>query len=392
MSAQPASTTASPRRAPHATRVADFGVDLYGPVDLVTGLGTSARGFADALCGAGVPVHLVPTGSLYEGVTSVDPGLRSDPRRFPVTIEHVNADSTERFLWHFAADVAGARSRVAVWYWELAAFRPDWIPNVRHYDEIWVASRFVQRSVSAITNVPVVVVPPPVTVRPSGNLRPVRERFGIPQDEFVFLYVFDYSSYVDRKNPFCLVDAFVDEFGDAQGVRLVLKLSHADPLASGYRRLLDEAQAHESITVIPEMFDDADLESLFRTADCYVSPHRSEGFGLTLAEAMLRDCPVIATDYGATTDFLTPETGFPLEYQLVELEEDQGPYPRGYVWADPSREHLRRLLRQVVSDKPEAQRRAKEARRRISEEYSRAAAGERMRRRLAGLYGEIEHA
>ena len=387
MRPQPATIADSLRPGRCVRRVDDFGVDLYGPMDLVTGLGTSARGFAGALRAAGIPVHLVPTGSLFEGVTVVEPGLESDSRRFPLTIEHVNADSTERFLWHFGGDVAGASARVAVWYWELAAFRPDWIGNIRHYDEIWVGSQFGRRAVAAVTNVPVVVVPPPVTLSSGGGeVRPIRERFGIPREQFFFLYVFDYSSYVDRKNPFCLVDAFVDEFSGEPNVGLVLKVSHADAAAAGYRRLVAAAEAHSNITFISEVLDQADLEALFQTADCYVSPHRSEGFGLTVAEAMLRDCPVIATDYGATTDFLTPETGFPLEYSLVELEEDQGPYPHGFVWADPSREHLRLLLREVAGDVPAARRRAAAGRRLISEEFSFAAAGERMRRRLLCLH------
>ncbi len=386
MCAQPSTPSASAPPARRIPRVDEFGVDFFGPFDRVTGLGTSARGFVGALKEAGVPVHLVPTGNLYPGLATVEPGLESDSRRFPLAIEHVNADTTERFLWHFGGEVDGAHARVAVWYWELAAFRPDWIHNTRRYDEIWVASQFGRRAVSAVTNVPVVVVPPPVTLTSGSELRPVRERFGIPRERFLFLYVFDYSSYVDRKNPDCLVDAFVEEFSGEPDVGLVLKVSHADAAAAGYGRLVAAAEAHSNITLISEVLDQADLETLFRTADCYVSPHRSEGFGLTVAEAMLRDCPVIATDYGATTDFLTPETGFPLDYTLVELEEDQGPYPHGYVWADPSREHLRRLLREVAADVPAARRRAAAGRRLISEEYSFAAAGERMRRRLLGLY------
>ena len=225
-----------------------------------------------------------------------------------------------------------------------------------------------------------------VTLTSGSELRPLRERFGIPREQFLFLYVFDYSSYVDRKNPDCLVDAFVDEFFGEPDVGLVLKVSHADAAAAGYGRLIAAAEAHSNITLISEMLDQADLETLFRTADCYVSPHRSEGFGLTVAEAMLRGCPVIATDYGATTDFLTPETGFPLEYTLVELEEDQGPYPRGYVWADPSREHLRGLLREVTQDVSAARGRAAAGRRLMDEEYSFAAVGGRMRSRLLRLH------
>lgn len=87
---------------------------------------------------------------------------------------------------------------------------------------------------SAVTNVPVALVPPPVTLSRAGG-GPGREAYGgIPSDAFIFLYVFDYSSYVDRKNPSCLVDAFVDEFGAEPDVRLVLKVSHADPRSVGF--------------------------------------------------------------------------------------------------------------------------------------------------------------
>jgi len=390
MPAHPHIATDSSNVGGHAVnRVDAFGVDLYGQFDLVTGLGESSRGYARALQLLDVPVHLIPLGSMYPGLTTVDSGLTSDPRRFPLAIEHVNADTTDRFLRRFGGALAGTRARVAVWYWELAALRPDWVQNALQYDEIWVASAYGQRAVSAVTNVPVVVVPPPVTLSRGAGGAPSREACGnIPSDAFVFLYVFDYSSYVDRKNPSCLVDAFVDEFGAEPDVRLVLKVSHADPRSVGFQRLCETATTHPNITLIHEVFDDAALHALFTRADCYVSPHRSEGFGLTVAEAMLRECPVIATDYGSTTDFVTPETGFPLEYMLVEIAEDQGPYQRGYVWADPSREHLRILMRRVVDDAAGTRRRAEAGRRFIEERYSLRAVGERMVGRLRRLHDE----
>ena len=386
MSPQPTTSTGAARLGRRVARVNDFGVDLYGPVDLVTGLGTSARGFARALTEAGVPVHVAPTGDLCTGLTVVDPETPSDPRRFPLTIEHVNADTTERFLWHFGDELRGATARVAMWYWELAAFRPEWIGNADQYDEVWVASRFGQRSVAAMTNVPVAVCPPPVPQPPAAGDVDVRARLGVPEDAFLFLYVFDYSSFVDRKNPSCLVDAFVAGFAGQPEVRLVLKVSHPDRSAPGFQALLQAAARHPNLHLVDEMLELAELHALFAAADCYVSPHRSEGFGLTLAEAMLRGTPVIATDYGSTTDFISPDTGYPIEYQLVELQEDQGPYPRGYVWADPSREHLRQLMRAVVDDPGGARRTAEAGRRLISEEYSPAAAGARMRGRLLHLY------
>lgn len=367
------------------SRVPQFGVDLYGPIDLATGLGASARGFARALHAAEVPVHLVPTGEVCGAHTPVEPDIRSDPRRFPLTIEHINADTTDVFIKRFGAELQRVRARVAVWYWELAAFRPDWVSRTRWYDEIWVASEFGRRAVGAVTNVPVRVVPPPMTLSPVAGLSG-RERFCIPEQSFVFLYVFDSTSLVDRKNPFCLVDAFVAEFARDPDVCLVLKVSHAHHDAPAYRLIREVTAGHPNIVVVPEMLDEADLASLFEAADCYVSPHRSEGFGLTVAEAMLRGRPVIATDYGATVDFVSTKTGYPIDYSLVEIEQDRGPYLRGHVWADPSREHLRLLLREVVEDPAAARARGEAGRRLMEERYSPAAAGARMRAHLLRLH------
>ena len=373
------------RAARKPLRVADFGVDLYGPVDLATGLGASARGFARSLLAAGVPTHVVATGEVCGGHTPVDPDLISDPRRFPLTIEHINADTTDVFLQKFGPELRHVAGRVAVWYWELAAFRPDWISRARHYDEIWVASEFGRRAVAAMTNIPVRVVPPSMTLLPASE-RDARERFRIPGDAFAFLYVFDHTSFVDRKNPFCLIDAFLAEFTGDPDVCLVLKVSHASHDGEGFRRLTEATAGQRNIVLVTEMLDDADLAGLFEAADCYVSPHRTEGFGLTVAEAMLRGRPVIATGYGATTDFLTARTGYPIDYSLVEIEQDLGPYLRGNVWADPSREHLGRLLREVAGDPAGAKARGDVGRRYIEEHYSPAAAGARMRAALEALY------
>jgi glycosyltransferase involved in cell wall biosynthesis len=314
----------------------------------------------------------------------LDSGLEGDPRRFPVSVEHINADTTERFLWLFGPQVRRSRARIAIWFWELAALPRAWISNAAQYDEIWVGSRFGRRAITAVTNVPVEIVAPPVRT-PLGAEGDVRKRLGVPADAFVVLYVFDHSSFVARKNPFCLVDAFVREFGDDPTVRLILKVSHADTRSRTYRRLMETALHHPNVHIVSEVMSAAELGSLFVTADCYVSPHRSEGFGLTVAEALLCECPVIATDYGSTTDFLTAETGYPLDYSLVEIAEDHGPYARGYVWADPSTEHLQSLLRHVLDHPEEARERAKAGRRFVAAEYSPQAAGRRMYDRIRSL-------
>ena len=128
-----------------------------------------------------------------------------------------------------------------------------------------------------------------------------------------------------------------------------------------------------------------EVAGLVRAADCYVSPHRAEGFGLTVAEAMALGVPVIATDYSGTVDFVSEDVGFPLRYRLVELDRDYGPYAKGAIWSDPSRAHLEELLRAVVANPRETAARGQRARARIIEAYSATAVGRRIRQRLATI-------
>jgi glycosyltransferase involved in cell wall biosynthesis len=100
---------------------------------------------------------------------------------------------------------------------------------------------------------------------------------------------------------------------------------------------------------------------------------------------MAAGLPVIATDYGGTVDFLTEELGFPLRYRLVEVDRDHGPYAKGAVWSDPSREHLCELLRNVVDDPDAAAARGRRARARVLEDYSAGAVGRRIGERLASI-------
>src|SRR6516165_8562777 len=121
---------------------------------------------------------------------------------------------------------------------------------------------------------------------------------------------------------------------------------------------------------------------LVAACDVYVSLHRSEGLGLSIAEAMAQGKPVIATNWSGNTDFMTPTTSFPVGYELVELTEDVGAYRAGQLWAEPSVDDAARLMRLVYDDRALAHARGQAARRHIEERYSEARVGERMRQRL----------
>jgi glycosyltransferase involved in cell wall biosynthesis len=246
-----------------------------------------------------------------------------------------------------------------LWVWELPSFQAEWFTNFASYDEIWVPSTFCQQSVSAATGKPVHLVPlvveqQSVVANNSENRRVFRRKWGIPAEKFVFYYVFDASSYIDRKNPFALIEAFREAFANEPGAHLLLKVGYGSSNRQFTRKLKSilATLPKGSYTVIEDVLSRAELDALVIASDCCVSPHRSEGFGLTVAEALFFGKPVVATDFGGTTDFLTADTGYPVAYRLVEIERDIGPYKRGNIWADPLPEALCEGMK-AVFDRPE---------------------------------------
>ena len=202
--------------------------------------------------------------------------------------------------------------------------------------------------------------------------------------------MFDTFSFVDRKNPQGLLDAFEAEFGADPSVTLVLKISYFANLNSNYSadnqavllKLEDVVQRLPNVRVITEILSPADVYGLIHAADCYVSPHRSEGFGLTVAEAMHLGKPVIATDFSGTTDFVKEGVGFPLSYAMTELAADRGPYAAGNGWADPSATHLRELMRHAVEDPAQCRTIGEAAAAHVMARFNPAAIGRLARRRL----------
>ena len=360
------------------------GVNFYSPIGVVSGLGTAGRGYLTALRSVDIPVSLVPVHELFPHQTSVANVERRQRPRHSVSIVHVNADSVSRFLHFHARTFRRAKYRIGIWVWELPALRDECWSELRHFDEIWVPSTFCQRAVQALTAKPVTLMPHVVSASEPPRSG-ARDELGIGRDEFVFLYVFDAASLIARKNPHCLVDAFEAAFSNHDRVRLVLKVSNADadPAFARYLDALLERNAR--CVVLRQTLDTHALAGLMRACDCYVSPHRTEGFGLTVAEAMALGLPVIATDYGGTADFLNSEVGFPLSYRLVEIDQDHGPYEKGAIWSEPSRQHLQELLRTVVASPQNAIEKGQRARARMGTDYSASAVGRRMAQRLVAI-------
>jgi glycosyltransferase involved in cell wall biosynthesis len=172
------------------------------------------------------------------------------------------------------------------------------------------------------------------------------------EGRFHFLFSFDYYSFPERKNPLAVVRAFRAAFPDRSArVGLILKCTGSIEHSPQIRQeLRASAQCDERIKIIDESLARHEMLTLLATADCYVSMHRSEGFGLGMAEAMALGKPVIGTSYSGNTDFLTQETGYPVPYTLRKVAPHEYVHTDGQVWADPDEVACASAMRQVFTD------------------------------------------
>jgi GT2 family glycosyltransferase/glycosyltransferase involved in cell wall biosynthesis len=362
-----------------------FGVNLFGFLSTASGLGQAARAFARGIDHTGIPLRVIDVAPWKAGPCEIRTLPAFQPYR--VNIIQQNADMMQRFVAAYGAHCLNGSYNIASWFWELPSIRASWFAAYRYADEIWVASEFCRRSVQCLTSLPVVRIPLVV----DGLERDAifdRKHFGLPEETFIFGYVFDISSQFERKNPLALVKAFRDAFGNSRDVTLCLKFFNGEHDDHALAQLKAAVQGARNIVLFDSLFSDQQIVSLHNVIDCFVSPHRSEGFGFNIAEAMYFSKPVIATGYSSNMDFMNDRNSYPIDYKLIPIQSWHGPYPPHSVWAEPSINHLTALLRRVLENREERERKAHEAAHHIRREYSveRCAAAIRQRLEELGLH------
>jgi glycosyltransferase involved in cell wall biosynthesis len=363
-------------------RTAPLGVNVSGYLDTESGMGEAARASIRSLEAAGVPVALNNVASRLRKLDASYASAFIDANPHPFNLVHLNADNMGWFSEGRGNAYFRDRYTIGYWFWELADFREEWVPFFGYVDEVWAASEFVRESYAKWSPVPVVRMPLPVVLPPVPPLG--RTHFGLPDDATVFLYIFDVSSQMERKNPLGAIEAFRRASFERGGAVLALKFTNAEYDRTAVRRLHEHADGLD-VRFLDGYMDRAELCALIDAADCYVSPHRSEGFGLTMLEAMRLGKPVIATAYSGNLDFMTPDNSFAVGHRLVALEHDYGPYMRGARWADPDLDEVARFMRLVADYPDEGRARGAVAREQVLRERDPAVTGAVVRQRLEAI-------
>jgi glycosyltransferase involved in cell wall biosynthesis len=305
------------------------------------------------------PVSTMPLRRPFHIHRRVAPELRTVEFAGPpdVAIVHLNPDSWAPLLDDDHCEtIDAARCRIGAFVWESQDPPPFLAERARDLNGIWAPSRYCAAGFERAVGIPVDVVHYPVPVRlafpDAVRVAKARADIGIAPDHRIILYSFDSSSYLVRKNPEALVRAFDRSGLCADGWRLVLKTKHLSGAGSVGAALTSAVAGCAGAVLVDRAMGSAAAGALMDAADIYVSPHAAEGFGLTIAEAMARAKPVIATDYGGSTDFLDRSCGFPVPADLWQLDHDVGPYGSGAIWARVDEDALTETLVAVANLTP----------------------------------------
>lgn len=368
-------------------------------VTATTGLAQAGRRLAVGLHRRGVAMAATPFRSGAPQMESLCPTeLRDLPggSPFPVDLVTLNVNEVPVVPADRLGRARTGRAAVATWYWEFETLSPDLVDQLDRVDEIWAPTTFVRAALERYTSTPIHIVPTIVPRFEAGEPRDhLRRQWEVGTDDVVFLFTFDFNSSVLRKNPLGVVEAYRRAFGtDPVGTRLVIK---AINLANSPTFEADLRAAVASVhgVVIDEHLTAGELGDVFHATDVYVSLHRSEGFGLGLAEAMALGKAVVGTAYSGNVDFMhggnSALVGFRLRPVVPDDHRYSGAvgtvYRPGFLCVEPDLDQAARWMRALAADPDLRDRLGRAAATTMATHFSESAVVDTALARLASLWG-----
>jgi glycosyltransferase involved in cell wall biosynthesis len=364
---------------PEASRIV-----IAGLFSTASGLGEAARSTYRALCAAGFdPVAVDLSGML--AVADMESGIPCQDMPADdagILILQVNAPETGTALQ--ALNIPDVRQWyiVGYWAWELPGFPEGWDHAFAFVSEIWTVSRFSAAALRSHPDAPPIHVfghaisPPRISCAGKAG-------FDLPEDAFVFLVMADSLSSMERKNPFAAIAAFKQAFGDAPDKLLLVKTRNLAARPEAEADIRDAIGSEPNIRIMDESLSEEARWCLIQSVDAVVSLHRSEGFGLVLAEAMALGQPVITTNWSGPEDFTDRESAFLVDFTMVPCEDKYGVYgDSGSQWTEPDVAQAARIMQQVAADPDLCRSVGTQARLKIADRLGAAKIGAGMRRRL----------
>ena len=328
------------------------GFNVIGYFSAELGVGEAGRRIADVVRCVGMPTHEVGVRTAHSREQHPNTREIAASTKYEHSILAVNADQTARVITSCGLNQHPRRRRIGFWFWELDTFPEASRSAFAHVTEVWCASEFTRNAVAAVSPVPVRHIRLPMLI-PTSPTPYSKKQTGLPEG-FVFLFTFDFNSVMKRKNPVDVLTSYTSAFGPNDGAHLVIKSINGHHQKAELAKLRYLA-ADRADVVIQDGYVSAGLvQAQIELSDCFVSLHRSEGYGLNIAAAMAAGKPAIATGYSGNMTFTSPDYPFLVPYELESVGDNAHPYDPKARWAQPDLTAAANLMRSVFDDYAQA--------------------------------------
>jgi glycosyltransferase involved in cell wall biosynthesis len=320
----------------------------------VLGLGRGARLFQETLNAIGVPTTAWDV-SRFLGKDLTLPPPSSDFSNVSTVVTHLNPIEHLHILGLHRGARPKRGFRVGYWAWETSRVPDAWLVGLAAVDEIWCPSNFTAQAIRQLVGNarPIRVVPHPILPSIIGQAN--KQEFGLSDEKITFFSACDLRSSLDRKNPLGAIEAFKRSGCGERGEAELLVKVHGDFPGSGLPALKLAADRVPGVRVMDRKLTATQMRALRSSIDAVLSPHRSEGFGLVLAEAMQAGKPVIATGWSGNMDFMDAHSVALITSKEVPVVDPSGTYSTG-TWAEPDIDHAAMLIQRITYDAEERQR------------------------------------
>lgn len=326
-------------------------IEVIGFFHSISGIGESARLCAQQLAADGYEVKCTSVEHFFRKPVELDWSwpVAKNLSKVDCRIYHLNPPMLPTVILQMGLGNFRATYNIGYWAWELEIIPAEWVKAIRYMNAIFTPSDFTTGVIQKYTKAPVLTVTHPVV---RGTFTPsMRNKLGIPDDAFLVSNIFSFGSAMERKNPVGLIKAFTSAFTRNDSAYLVLKANTGND-SPEKKQLLDLIAGNPNIRLIDEHWSRADVLGLIQSSSVYASLHRSEGFGLTIAEAMLLDTPAVVTAWSGNMDFCTEENSFLIPFSQIAVDSNHPEFKGlGHAsWADADVGATTKILKQLYEN------------------------------------------
>lgn len=343
------------RSAQTRPKAEDLRIEVIGFFESAIGVGEAARLCAIELASRGFKVRTLSLEHAFMKKSEIDwtfeNTLKADEQP-NLRIYHINPD---RLPW--AIIKATGRKKFSESYnmgycaWELSEVPQSWSNALGFMNEILTPSSFSAQAIQKSGKAALVTIIPHMIVD-DFPAQPMRKQLGVPQDGFLISTIFRPDSSLERKNPMALIAAFLKAFTDQDNAWLVLKTRCKDD-KDAYSRIADLCASCKNIKIVDDVWTREQINGLMKDSNIYASLHRSEGYGLTLAEARKIGTPVMTTGWSGNMDFCTEEDTILVNYTLCPVRSTHPAFRdmKWCNWAEVNTDQAAELLKKFYRDR-----------------------------------------